>query len=117
MITEYSLVKPVRAVFVAPNGSGIVILHRFTDVNDGVPSGESDYADDDVMSVLDPDAGGGVPLLSSVALDDEPDQVAVTSDGQWAFAQLPDAKIALVCALPHFASRAPGWPRTSSDRL
>ena len=99
VVTEYALVKPVRAVFVAPNGSGIVILHRFTDVNDGVPSGESDYADDDVMSVLDPDAGGGVPLLSSVALDDEPDQVAVTSDGQWAFAQLPDAQIALVASL------------------
>lgn len=99
MITEYALVKPVRAVFVAPNGSGIVILHRFADVNDGVPSGESDYADDDVMSVLDPDAGGGVPLLSSVALDDAPDQVAVTYDGQWAFAQLPNVNIALVASL------------------
>lgn len=99
VVTEYALVKPVRSVFVARNGAGAVILHRFTDVVDGVPSGESDYEDAHVMSVLDPDAGGGVPLLSSVALDDAPDQVAVTSDGTWAFAQLPISNTALVASL------------------
>lgn len=99
VVTEYALVKPVRAVFVAPNAAGAVILHRFNDVEDGVPSGENDYADAHVMSVLDPDAGGGVALLSSVALDDAPDQVAVTSDGAWAFAQLPNTNVALVASL------------------
>lgn len=99
IVTEYALVKPVRSVFVAPGGTSVVILHRFTDVADGVPAGEEVYADSHVMSVLDPDAGGGVPLLSSIALPDAPDQVAVTSDGAWAFVQMPLAEVALVASL------------------
>lgn len=99
VLTEYSLVKPVRSVFIAPDGGGVVILHRFEDVADGVPSGESAYAEDDVMTVLDVDAGGGVPLLSAVALPGPPDAVAVTSDGAWAFAQIPASGHALVIDL------------------
>ena len=51
------------------------------------------------MTVLDVDAGGGIPLTSAVALEAPPDAVAVTSDGAWAFAQIPASRTALVIDL------------------
>jgi len=92
-------VKPVRSVFVAPAGGGVVVLHRFEDVHDGSPANEDSFTNDDVMTVIDPDTGGGVPLLSPVALAGPPDAVAVTGDGAWAFAQIPGDDLALVIDL------------------
>lgn len=99
VVTEFALVKPVRSVFVARNGGGVIVLHRFEDVVDGAPANENSFADDDVMTVIDPDTGGGVPLLSPVALSGPPDAVAVTSDGAWAFAQIPTKDLLLVIDL------------------
>lgn len=98
-ITEYALVKPVRSIFVAPAGAGVVVLHRFEDVHDGAPANEDVFENADVMTVIDPDTGGGIPLLSPVALAGPPDAVAVTSDGAWAFAQIPGRNLALVIDL------------------
>lgn len=83
VIDEFPLVKPVRSVYVTPDSQSLVILHRFEDVADGDPFGEEQFADDDVVTLVQLD-----PVLPSFyphSLVEEPAQVAVTPDGSYAY--------------------------------